>query len=424
LYFLRLYSKKQIVLKRRNFVKAAPLFGAGMILSPHLSVAEALADNAAVNHREYWLNLLNRISKPLLEAGSKRRLKTSMLVETTTNAKEKPSTYLEGVGRLLAGIAPWLELDEGNSAEIQLRKNYRNLSTKTIAGIVDPQSPDYLFDHMEPQMLVDAAFLAHAFLRAPKHLWIALDEQTQKNVVTCFQATREVNPYYSNWLLFSAMIEAFFLANDLPFDIMRLQLPVKKHQEWYLGDGMYGDGNDFHWDYYNSYVIQPMLMDIVSAMADKKKINEKELDVIAKRFSRYAAIQERLISPEGTFPVIGRSIAYRMGAFQHLSQAALQNRLPEEVKPAQVRCALTTVMRRLMEAPGTFDKNGWLQIGFCGHQNALGEYYISTGSLYLCSTAFLALGLAPENSFWADDDESWTSVKIWNGENLKVDHAI
>ena len=411
-------------MKRRNFIKAAPLLGAGALIAPQLSATERKTDKPVPKHREYWLNLLDQISKPLLEAGSKRQLIKTMLVETTTGAKTKPSTYLEGVGRLLAGIAPWLELDEGNPTEIKLKNYYRKLSTETIASIVDPQSPDYLFDHMEPQMLVDAAFLAHAFLRAPKQLWTALDSQTQKNVVTCFQATREVNPYYSNWLLFSAMVEAFFLANDLPFDIMRLQLPVKKHQEWYLGDGMYGDGEDFHWDYYNSYVIQPMLIDIVSSMADKKKINQKELDLIAKRFSRYAAIQERLISPEGTFPAIGRSIAYRMGAFQHLSQAALQNRLPGEVNPAQVRCALTAVMSRLMEAPGTFDKKGWLQIGLCGHQNALGEYYISTGSLYLCSTAFLALGLPPENPFWASADEAWTSVKIWNGENLKVDHAL
>lgn len=273
-------------------------------------------------------------------------------------------------------------------------------------------------------MLVDAAFLAHAFLRAPKQLWLALDSKTKQQIVSAFTATREVKPYYSNWLLFSAMIEAFFLDNDLPFDIMRLDLPVKKHQEWYLGDGLYGDGPDFHWDYYNSYVIQPMLMDIVTVMADEKKISSREVETIARRFTRYAAIQERLISPEGTFPAIGRSIAYRMGAFQHLAQAALQERLPEDVHPSQVRCALSALMKRLMDAPGTYDKDGWLKIGLVGHQNALGEHYISTGSLYLCSTALLPLGLPPENPFWAANDSPWTSAKIWNGEQMKADKAL
>ena len=33
---------------------------------------------------------------------------------------------------------------------------------------------------------------------------------------------------------------------------------------------------------------------------------------------RYAAVQERLIAPDGTFPALGRSIAYRCGAFHLL----------------------------------------------------------------------------------------------------------
>lgn len=409
-------------MKRRNFLQTVPLIGAGALLSNGVSATEK--ETAITNHREYWIGLMDQLAGPLLKAGSKRKLKASMPVETTTGAKEKPSTYLEGVGRLLAGMAPWLELEPGNSNETKLRKGYRKQALETISGIVDPKSPDYLFDHMEPQMLVDAAFLAHAFLRAPKQLWLALDSKTKQQVVSAFTATREVKPYYSNWLLFSAMIEAFFLDNDLPFDIMRLDLPVKKHQEWYLGDGLYGDGPDFHWDYYNSYVIQPMLMDIVTVMADKKKISSREVETIASRFTRYAAIQERLISPEGTFPAIGRSIAYRMGAFQHLAQASLQERLPEDVHPAQVRCALSALMKRLMDAPGTYDKDGWLKIGLVGHQNALGEHYISTGSLYLCSTALLPLGLPPENLFWAANDSPWTSSKIWNGEQMKADKAL
>ena len=411
-------------MKRRNFVRAVPLLGAGFLWASKGSAAKMPIEKEEIGHRKYWLELLERISEPLLQTGSKSELKQKMPVETTTGAKTKPSTYLEAVGRLLAGISPWLELEAGGADEKSLRNRYRKMALATVSSIVDPQSPDYLFDHMEPQMLVDAAFLAHSFLRAPQQLWKALPAEAQKNVIKAFLATREVMPYYSNWLLFSGMIEAFFLANDLPFDIMRLELPVKKHMEWYLGDGIYGDGDQFHWDYYNSYVIQPMLMDIVTVMLDKNKIHQNEVDIIAKRFTRYAAIQERLISPEGTYPAIGRSITYRMGAFQHLSQASLQDRLPEEITPAQVRCALTAVMKKLMEAPGTFDRQGWLQIGLHGHQNALGESYISTGSLYLCSTVFLALGLSPGHPFWADSDKRWTMAKLWNGEDLKADHAL
>jgi hypothetical protein len=36
-----------------------------------------------------------------------------------------------------------------------------------------------------------------------------------------------------------------------------------------------------------------------------------------------------------------------------------------------------------MDAPGTFDQDGWLQIGFYGRQHHLGESYISTSCLRL-----------------------------------------
>ena len=38
------------------------------------------------------------------------------------------------------------------------------------------------------------------------------------------------------------------------------------------------------------------------------------------------------------------------GAFQLLGQMALMHQLPEEIKPSQVRCALTAVIRRMIEA--------------------------------------------------------------------------
>jgi hypothetical protein len=89
-----------------------------------------------------------------------------------------------------------------------------------------------------------------------------------------------------------------------------------------------------------------------------------------------------------------------------------------------VRGALTAVMHRTLDAPNTFDANGWLQIGLAGHQPGLGEGYINTGSLYLCSTLFLPLGLPAEASFWSQPNQPWTSVKLWGGQDAPADHAL
>jgi hypothetical protein len=77
-----------------------------------------------------------------------------------------------------------------------------------------------------------------------------------------------------------------------------------------------------------------------------------------------------------------------------------------------------------MSAEGTFDAEGWLTIGFAGHQPGLAENYISTGSLYLVATALLPLGLRSESEFWAAPDEEWTSKKLWSGVDMKADKKL
>jgi hypothetical protein len=321
-------------------------------------------------------------------------------------------------------MSPWLELGADQTAEGQVRKRFIELAQKSMKMAVDPKSPDFMNFNDGGQPLVDAAFLAHAILRAPNVLWAQLDRTTKSQVVAAMKSSRTVTPGYNNWLLFSAMVEAFLLFSGEQHDEMRMDLSIKKHMEWYKGDGMYGDGPDFHWDYYNSYVIQPMLVDILHELSKHNKGYEKTFQTVVTRARRYADIQERLISPEGTFPAIGRSLAYRFGAFQLLSQMALQHRLPEALKPAQVRSALSAVIQRMIEAPGVFDSKGWLTIGFFGHQPQIAETYISTGSLYLCSVGLLALGLPASDPFWADAPQDWTSKIIWSGKNFPADHAI
>ena len=390
--------------------------------------APASAPPDGLRDRAYWVENLTRTARPLLENLAHGTLRENMPVafgEGATLEDRQHFTYLEAFGRLMAGMAPWLGGAGGGAQEQGLREAFRELYRASMAQAMDPKSPDFLNFHRHGrQPLVDAAFLAHALLRAPEVLWEPLDAETKQRTVAEMKKARGILPYYSNWLLFAAMIEAWLLSVGEEWDEMRTALAVRKHMEWYLGDGVYGDGEDFHWDYYNSYVIQPMLLDILRVLRDREKEDGRHYDAVLRRARRYAAIQERLISPEGTFPVIGRSIVYRFGAFQHLGQVALWEELPEAVAPAQVRCALTAVLRRLMEAPGTYDADGWLRLGLAGQQPGLAESYISTGSLYLTATGFLPLGLPPENAFWSGPETAWTAKRIFGGEDLPRDGAL
>lgn len=372
--------------------------------------------------RKYWVDTLVRIAYPVLRALSERRLRMDMPVEAWFDDRSDYS-HLEALGRTLAGIAPWLENASLTGAEEETRSLLAHLARQAIDAATDPSSPDYMNFNRGGQPLVDAAFLANAVLRAPNELYEKLGPKVKNNLATALIATRAIRPVFSNWLLFSAMIEAALYRMGLDWDRMRVDYAIRQHEQWYVGDGAYGDGPAFHWDYYNSFVIQPMLVDVLDVLGDQFGDWAELRDRTMKRAVRFASLLERLISPEGTFPPIGRSLAYRFGAFQHLSLVALKEQLAAELEPAQVRCALTAVIKRQIEMPGTFDDNGWLRIGFAGSQKEVGEGYISTGSLYLCTTVFLALGLPTEAAFWNGEAE-WTARRAWGGGKFSIDQAL
>ncbi len=374
--------------------------------------------------RSEWLQAMLKILSPVMDALSEGRLKKTLPLDFHGDrARFAP---LEAFGRSMLGLAPWLEADENllEEEERALQKQWREKALRCIDRATDPASEDFMLFDEGGQPLVDAAFLAHAIVRAPKALAAPLDPRVRRNLADCFRASRKIVPVESNWLFFSGMVEAGLHTLGEECDLTRLLMPLRSFTHWYLGDGVYGDGPAFHWDYYNSFVIQPMAADLVQAAASLHPEIEALRETVLRRASRYASELERMISPEGSYPIIGRSICYRFGAFQMLSQAALQHRLEPHLSPASVRCALTAVLRRIMGSGDIFDKNGFLVPGITSCQPELAEPYINIGSLYLCSALFLPLGLSPRDPFWADPDADWTGKTVWGGGHSVIDHAL
>jgi hypothetical protein len=407
---------------RRRFFKTTAAGGALAMMTS--ADTKAQRGEATAGDRDVWVAVLRRLADPVLNNLANGTLKARMPVEQAAGADRRAVTHLEALGRLIAGIAPWLELPADDSAEGRLRNQLADLARRAIARAVDPASPDFLNFTRDRQPLVDAAFLAQGLLRAPRALRDRLDATTKRHLVAALESTRPIVPGFNNWLLFSATVEAGLKSLGAGWDRSRVDYAVRQHDQWYKGDGAYGDGPSFHWDYYNSFVIHPMLLSVLDECKEEVPAWRDLAPRAAERARRYAAVQERLIAPDGSFPAIGRSLAYRCGAFHLLADIALRRMLPDGVTSAQVRGALTAVVRRTMEAPQTFDADGWLRIGFCGHQPGVGETYISTGSLYLCSVALLPLGLPASDEFWSAAPQPWTSAKAWSGQAFPIDHAL
>jgi len=391
-----------------------------------LSTVYAQQKPGVVNDRETWLNYLDKVARPVISNLANDELKIKMQVTLATNPDDRETrlkvTYLEAFGRTLSGIGPWLNSEGGSTDEQKLRNQYREWTLKAVANAVNPQAKDYLkWDGQQP--LVDGSFFALGLIRCP-WLWEHLSKPVQQQVVTALLTTRLATPTFNNWILFSGVVEAFFCKYGLPYDAMRMEYGVRQFMEnWYTGDGMFADGTTFHMDYYNSYVIQPFLSAIVDIVNEKNKTYVAYAAKLDKIEKRYAEIQERMINADGSYSALGRSIAYRCGAFQHLANMSLKKQLPESLSTAQVRGALTAVIKKTLGVPGTFTKDGWLNSGVSGNQPGLADFYITTGSLYLCTDVFLPLGLPATDEYWTAPAQPWSAVKIWGGQDAKVDHA-
>src|SRR5690625_72157 len=98
---------------------------------------------ASSNDRAYWLKTMQRIADPVLNALSKEQLKQKMPVESSGSDRDK-YTHLEAFGRLICGMAPWLEHGSQTGEEGVLRNKYAALIRQGITVATDPESPDYM----------------------------------------------------------------------------------------------------------------------------------------------------------------------------------------------------------------------------------------------------------------------------------------
>lgn len=407
--------------------KSTANFGVGAFLLAACEYVRYLEATAQPD-RAYWSKLAYDMAAPVLSNMAKGELQKNMQVEVspTWDGRDKRVTYMECFGRLMAGIAPWLALPDDDTEEGAMRKQLREWALQSYVHAVDPASPDYLLWRNEGQPLVDAAYVAESFLRAFDQLWVPLDETTKKRYIEEFTQLRRIDPPYTNWLLFSATIESFLAKAGAPFDMYRINSAIRKVEEWYTGDGWYADGPSFAFDYYSSYVFHPMYLETLDALIDagvhSRLDYPKYYQRALKRAQKYSLVLERFISPEGTFPVFGRSIPYRMATMQPLALMAWYRELPAGVTPAQVRCALTAVLKRMFATGENFNEGGFLTIGFTGRQPNVADWYTNNGSLYMTSLSFLPLGLPASDAFWTDAPQDWTNKKAWSGKPFPKDH--
>lgn len=365
---------------------------------------------------ERWLTYLEKIGLPVLSGFAEKTLTRDLCVEFGPNRKSintEQCAHIEMFCRTILGVAPVLD-PRLPSAYPQFAERYGRIQGVAVRAI-ESAFDGYLVWECGDQLLVEAALLCYAFLRYP-YVYALCSAKTQGAVLTMLRKAYCYPPHANNWLLFSCTVGLFLYRQTGVPGLRDIQKHLTTLESWYVGDGWYKDGA-FHMDYYNSYIIYPMLLEVL------RNLKHTSYDLVLKRAQRHSEFLERLIGCDGRFPYFGRSAVYRCAAFHCLSNMASCGGLPSGLEYGGVRCGLTAVLEQFFEGGQNFTERGFLTLGFNGKQAMIADTYSNTGSTYFALVIFEPLRLPPTHAFWSAPDAQWTQARLWNGGPVLKDYA-
>ena len=143
-----------------------------LALVPMLSIAKK--PQPQKTDREVWVDIMYQMAEPVMKNMAEGKLQQVMdtangnknlELSPTWDNRDKKVAYMEAFRRLLAGLAPWLNLADDDTPESAKRKQLREWTRKAIINAVDPNSPDRLGWENGGQTLVDGAYVVEGLFR-------------------------------------------------------------------------------------------------------------------------------------------------------------------------------------------------------------------------------------------------------------------
>src|SRR5256885_7117135 len=120
-------SRDEDMTRRREFLASLGAFAAaaprGRGWTPGLRPGSASSLTPGSADRAYWLDVLARLTEPVLTNLAEGRLRQRMPVEIAPAGRSDRLgyTHLQAGGRLLPGIAPWLQLPDHATPQARRR---------------------------------------------------------------------------------------------------------------------------------------------------------------------------------------------------------------------------------------------------------------------------------------------------------------
>jgi len=228
---------------------------------------------------------------------------------------------MEGFTRMLPLLCSWIAsgrekvIETLTGEKVELEEIVRS---GLISG-TDTNSPGYWgsITHRD-QRICEAADVALSIWLVRDHLWLDLSPKQREKIMNWLLSVNGKKVWDSNWHLFPVIINV--VANALGYrnDKMGMKLHYERCKSFYRGEGWFSDGPSDVIDYYNVWGFHYILfwLDKIDPHFDP--------EFIRGSLSQFLKSYIYFLSPEG-FPILGRSICYRMAASVPLIAGHIQD---------------------------------------------------------------------------------------------------
>ncbi len=315
----------------------------------------------------------------------------------------------EAFARMAALMAAWLA--GGGADRVTLfdgsEVSLVDMLVEGLAAATTPGSAAYWGHPTDfDQRVVNSEDIARAVWMARDTVWPRLRPEQRANLIGWLAEAARADTYDNNWRLMPLVAGVVAHALDPAAKVAVPLANYRRVQSFQTPEGWYRDGVLGHWhegyvDYYNAWGFYYDLfwVDQVDPDVDRARIRA---DLV--RFARQFV---HLITPRG-FPIMGRSICYRISVPAPLVEAALVD--PAGFDPGLARRALDAVWSHFIQRGAL--QGGVITQGYYGTDLRLLDNYSGPGSCYMSTRSLVvAFMQKPDAPLWRDSPSARLPVE-------------
>jgi hypothetical protein len=239
---------------------------------------------------------------------------------------------------------------------------------------------------------------------APEVFWSPLSAKAKCDLASWLKGIEHATMYDDNWHFFVILVQEGLRRVGIRIDPDSREFHLNQIDNYYLGDGWYGDGPEGFVDHYNGYAFHTYGLLFASLE------NESDCPRVRTYVDRARSNAETFrywFGDDGSAVPFGRSMIYRFGMASMWGALAVAG--IEALPWSEIRGLWARHVRSWLGKSIT-DEAGRLTLGYANSNALVVEEYSSPNSPYWAMKALLPLSLPENHPFWQAEEAPFAEV--------------